>query len=243
MLMSLNNVGKRFGALQVLKDVSFDIQPGEIFGIAGPNGAGKSTLLNACTGLIRPDSGEVRFAGQRSDRLPPHRLCRLGIARTYQIAQVFDSLSVRENIETGAMFGAARLKSERRAALDELLGLIGLTHCLDARASDATLLQRKMIMLGAALATAPTLVFMDEPFGGLNSEEIDRYADLLLKLRHELGVSFVIVEHKMRALARLSNRLLILNFGQVLCVDTPQRVLSDPQVIDIYLGATGHAQG
>ena len=222
MLMSLNNVGKRFGALQVLKDVSFDIRPGEIFGIAGPNGAGKSTLLNACTGLIRPDSGQVHFAGQRTDRLPPHRLCHLGIARTYQIAQVFDSLSVRENIETGAMFGAARLKSERRATLKALFALIGLEHCLDERASDATLLQRKMIMLGAALATQPTL---------------------LLKLRQELGVSFVIVEHKMRALARLSNRLLILNFGQVMCVDTPQQVLNDPQVIDIYLGATGHAQG
>lgn len=243
MLMSLNGVCKHYGALQVLKDVSFEVQPGEIFGIAGPNGAGKSTLLNACTGLARPNQGQIHFNGQRSDRLPPHRLCELGIARTYQIPQVFNSLSVRENIETGAMFGDNSLKSEKAKRVDQLLTLLGLTDLAHANAASVDLLGRKMVMLGAALATNPTLVFMDEPFGGLNSEEIDRYAELVINLRKELGVSFVIVEHKMRALTQMANRLLILNFGQVLCLDTPDNVLRNQQVIDIYLGATGHAQG
>ncbi|MDG9759559.1 ATP-binding cassette domain-containing protein [Pseudomonas sediminis] len=243
MLMSLTGVTKRFGSLQVLNDVNFEVQAGEIFGIAGPNGAGKSTLLNACTGLVYPDSGQIVFSGQRTERLPPHRLCHLGIARTYQIPQVFESLSVRENIETGALFGDSTLKSTKQNRVDAILELLGLTALRDANASEGDLLTRKMVMLGAALATHPTLVFMDEPFGGLNSDEIDGYAELVLKLRKELGISFVIVEHKMRALTRLSNRLLILNFGSVLCLDTPQNVMADPQVIDTYLGATGHAQG
>jgi branched-chain amino acid transport system ATP-binding protein len=243
MLMSLNGVCKKYGALNVLKDVSFTVQPGEIFGIAGPNGAGKSTLLNACTGLARPDQGQIHFQGQRSDRLPPHRLCHLGIARTYQIPQVFNSLSVRENIETGAMFGDNSLKSDKRKRVDQLLELLQLHNVADSNSASVDLLARKMVMLGAALATQPTLVFMDEPFGGLNSEEIDRYAALVLSLRRELGVSFVIVEHKMRALTQMANRLLILNFGSVLCLDSPEQVMRDPQVIDIYLGATGHAQG
>ena len=243
MLMSLNGVCKKYGALNVLKDVSFEVQPGEIFGIAGPNGAGKSTLLNACTGLARPDKGQIHFSEQRTDRLPPNRLCQLGIARTYQIPQVFNSLSVRENIETGAMFGDSGLKSEKQRRVDELLELLELQHLANSNSASVDLLARKMVMLGAALATQPTLVFMDEPFGGLNSEEIDRYAELVIKLRRELGVSFVIVEHKMRALTQMANRLLILNFGSVLCLDTPENVLRDPHVIDIYLGATGHAQG
>lgn len=243
MLMSLNGVCKKYGAMNVLKDVSFEIHPGEILGIAGPNGAGKSTLLNACTGLARPDKGQINFASQRSDRLPPHRLCELGIARTYQIPQVFNSLSVRENIETGAMFGDKRLKSEKQQRVDQLLELLGIAHLAEANAAAVDLLARKMVMLGAALATKPTLVFMDEPFGGLNSEEIDHYAELMINLRKELGVSIVIVEHKMRALTKMASRLLILNFGQVLCLDTPEKVLRNQQVIDIYLGATGHAQG
>ena len=243
MLMSLSGVCKKYGAMNVLKDVSFEVQAGEIFGIAGPNGAGKSTLLNACTGLARPDKGQIHFADQRTDRLAPHRLCELGIARTYQIPQVFNSLSVRENIETGAMFGDNSLNSEKQQRVEHLLDLLSLREQAQTNAAAVDLLARKMVMLGAALATKPTLVFMDEPFGGLNSEEIDRYAELVINLRKELGVSFVIVEHKMRALTQMANRLLILNFGQVLCLDTPDKVLGNQQVIDIYLGATGHAQG
>ena len=113
MLMQLQGVSKRYGALQVLNDVSFSIEPGEIFGIAGPNGAGKSTLLNACTGLARPDRGQIHFQGKRTDRLSPNRLCQQGVARTYQIPQVFESLSVYQNIETGAMFGDNSLKSDK----------------------------------------------------------------------------------------------------------------------------------
>jgi len=242
MLMSLRGITKNFGALRVLDDINVDIEPGEILGIAGPNGAGKSTLLNACTGLIRPDKGSIFFQDQRVERRAPHRLCHMGIARTFQIPQVFDSLTVSENIEAGGWFGTRDKIEARRLRAGRILDVLGLAAHRNKPAGSVDLLTRKMTMLGAALSTAPSLVFMDEPFGGLSAVEIDAYAELVFGLRREFGVSFVIVEHKIRALARLSARLLILNFGTVLCLGAVQDVLNNREVIDIYLGASGHAE-
>jgi branched-chain amino acid transport system ATP-binding protein len=243
MLMSLRGVSKRFGALTVLNDISVDIEPGEILGIAGPNGAGKSTLLNACTGLFRPDRGQIHFKGQRTERCPPHRLCHMGLARTFQIPQVFESLSVEQNIETGGWFGTNETPHARQERTERILELLGLAERRHAPAATIDLYARKMVMLGAALATDPSLIFMDEPFGGLNGHEIDAYADLVLRLRQELGVAFVIVEHKIRALARLSSRLMILNFGHVLCLGTVAEVLGNAEAIDIYFGTSAIAAG
>jgi len=240
----VENVSKRYGALNVLSNVSLNVGAGEILGIAGPNGAGKSTLLNVCTGLTRPDRGTITYEGRCVKGWPQHKLCHLGITRTFQIPQVFESLTVFENIEIGALF---RKRSHRptgpalRDQIDDILERLGISARRDDSAGSVDLLTRKMIMLGAALATSPQIIFMDEPFGGLNRQEIDSYVALIEKIRSSSSIGFVIVEHKVRALSQLSNRILILNFGAVLCCDFPETVLRDARVIDVYLGGSLNA--
>lgn len=238
-LMALDQVTMRFGAVTALNDLSFDIRPGEIFGIAGPNGAGKSTLLNVCAGMLKPSSGAIRFDGTRVDGMKPHRLCRLGIARIFQIPQVFASLSVYENARTGALFGGkARGVPADRRTVEAALDLTGILDRADQPVATADLMTRKLTMLSAALATNPRVLFMDEPLAGLNPAEIDGFADLILDLHRSLDLSIVVVEHKVRALKRLSDRILILNFGSLLCIGDPETVMRDPKVIESYLGNT-----
>ena len=242
-ILVLEAVSKQFGALKALNDLSFDIRRGEILGIAGPNGAGKSTLLNVCSGVLKPTSGTLSFEGQPVAGLSPHRYCGLGIARTFQIPQVFSSMSVEDNVATGALFGPAeRLASAAiKARVDEALAITGLAAQRQQPAGQANLLTRKRIMLAAALATEPKLVFLDEPLSGLNGEEVEIFVALFRRLHNARGLTLVVVEHKVRALADLSDRILILNAGSLLCLDRPEAVLRDARVIDIYLGARNFA--
>jgi branched-chain amino acid transport system ATP-binding protein len=242
-IMALKGVSKRFGNLKALDELSFDISGGEILGIAGPNGAGKSTLLNVCTGVLKPSSGMLSFKGQAVAGLAAHRYCGLGIARTFQIPQIFSSMSVEDNVATGALFGPnERLASAAvKARVDEALAITGLAGQRHQPAGQADLLTRKRIMLAAALATEPKLVFLDEPLSGLNGEEVDIFVALFRRLHSALGLTLVVVEHKVRALADLSDRILILNAGALLCLDRPEAVLRDRRVIDIYLGARNFA--
>ena len=243
-IMKLEGITRRFGAFTALKNLDFEIGRGEIFGVAGPNGAGKSTLLNVCTGLLRMTEGSLYFDGYKMDRLRPHRFCQHGIGRTFQIPTILSSLTVEENVRTGAMFGstARHTPAEVRERTEAALELSNLKERRHHQTRTADLLTRKMVMLATALATDPKIVFMDEPFGGLNTREIGNYADIVQRLHQELQLGFVIVEHKIRALTRLSDRLLILNFGEILRVDTPEVILNDREVIDIYLGSSHHAQ-
>jgi branched-chain amino acid transport system ATP-binding protein len=242
-IMSLHQVSRRFGALKALDDLSFDIMSGEILGIAGPNGAGKTTLLNVCTGALTPSAGSVTFEGRAVAGLPAHRYCGLGIARTFQIPQIFSSMSVADNVATGALFGPARHAGAAavKAKVSEVLAITGLAGEGELPASRADLLTRKRIMLAAALATEPKLIFLDEPLSGLNAEEVDIFVGLFHRLHALLGLTLVVVEHKVRALASLSDRILILNAGSSLCLDRPEAVLRDARVIDIYLGARNFA--
>jgi branched-chain amino acid transport system ATP-binding protein len=242
-VMTLASVSRRFGLLRALDNLSFDIRAGEVLGIAGPNGAGKTTLLNVCTGVLPASSGSIQFEGHPVAGSPPHRCCHLGIARTFQIPQVFSSMSVEENVATGAEFGSrARAgAAARRSHVDEVLELVGLTGQRRRTASEVDLLTRKRIMLGAALATQPKIVFLDEPLSGLNAEEVDVFVALFRQLHKALNLTLVIVEHKVRALASVSGRILILNFGTLLCLDTPAAVLRDPRVIESYLGSQNFA--
>ncbi|MEZ5926000.1 MAG: ATP-binding cassette domain-containing protein [Hyphomicrobiaceae bacterium] len=237
-IMRLKGLSRRFGSLMALSDVTFDIKKGEILGIAGPNGAGKTTLLNLCTGALAPSSGQVIVDGEDLAGSRPHVFCRAGVARTFQVPQVFSSMTIRDNVWTGARFGLAgkRGGADPSDAADAALGETGLTRIADEPVARADLLTRKRAMLAAALATGPKLVFMDEPFGGLNAAEVDDFAGLIRKLFQQLRITFVVVEHKIRALSQLSDRMLILNFGRVLSLDTPERVLNDEEVIRIYLG-------
>ena len=236
--MSLECVSRRFGTLKALDELSFDIGTGEILGIAGPNGAGKTTLLNVCTGVLAASSGRVRFGEHVVSKLAPHQCCQLGIARTFQVPQVFSSLSVEDNVLMGSIFGqGARERvptGEPRA--HDIMEIVGLGRQRRLPASSADLVTRKRIMLAAALASRPKLLFLDEPLSGLNAEEVDMFVDLFKRLHATLKFTLVVVEHKVRALAALSQRILILNFGSILCLDRPEVVLRDPRVIDIYLG-------
>lgn len=238
-ILSLQEVVKRFGQLIALNNLSFEVLDGEIFGIAGPNGAGKSTLLNVVTGLIAPNRGTIEFAGEAIGGQPPHRICHHGIARTFQIPQVFSSMSIRDNVSIGATFGLACKPDgglSEVQQVDEILSLTGLTSKQDVPAGKIDLLSRKMTMLSAALATRPKLVFMDEPLAGFTRKEIARFADLILALHRDLRITFVLVEHKIRALTRLSDRIMIVHQGRRIALDQPEAVLSDPQVIEVYLG-------
>jgi branched-chain amino acid transport system ATP-binding protein len=237
-LMRLASVSRRFGSLMALADVSLDILPGEILGIAGPNGAGKTTLLNVATGALTPTSGQILVASSNLAGRRPHVFCRAGVARTFQIPQVFGSMTVGDNVWTGARFGLADKANyaDLRDAVAEALAETGLAQLAGEPVAKAGLLTRKRVMLAAALATRPKLLFMDEPFGGLNAEEVGSFAGLIRQLHARLGTTFVVVEHKIRALSAISQRMLILSFGSVLILDTPERVLKDEQVIQTYLG-------
>lgn len=242
-IMAVGHVSRRFGNLMALNDLSFEIAKGEILGIAGPNGAGKSTLLNVCTGVVPSSSGSIVFEGKPITGIAAHRICRIGIARTFQIPQIFSSMTVEENVSTGAMFGNPRRmdRDEARIQLGNVLEITGLARQRRQPASQADLLTRKRIMLAAALATEPRLLFLDEPLSGLNAEEVDLFVDLFRHLHAALGLTLVVVEHKVRALAELSNRILILNAGKRLSLDKPEAVLRDPRVIDVYLGSRNFA--
>jgi len=237
-VLSVSDITRRFGVLTALDGLSFDIRRGEILGIAGPNGAGKSTLLNVCSGALKAHGGSILMDGERVDGLPPYRLCHKGLGRTFQIPRVFDSLSVGENVMIGGSFGrAARTRrGELARQVDAVLKLTGLDSQRDTPAGLVDLLTRKLIMLAAVMATRSKLVLMDEPLAGLNAEETDRYVDLVLRLHSETGVTFALVEHKIRTLTRVCDRIMIMHFGRVLCIDTPQAVVRDQRVIDAYLG-------
>jgi branched-chain amino acid transport system ATP-binding protein len=231
----VDSASKRFGKFQALKDVSFKVSDGQILGIAGPNGAGKSTLLNVCTGVLQPSSGTISLDDHRTDKLPLRQMSKIGIARTFQIPQVFDSVDVETNIRIGSMFGRADGSVQDTDNVERVISLLDLQSVRYRQAGQADLLTRKMTMLAAALATKPKIIFMDEPFGGLNSDEIESYVDLVVRLNSKLGLTFVIVEHKMRALTQLSDRLLILNFGEVLCEGPPEEVMAHKEVNEAYL--------
>ncbi len=238
-LLVATGLTKRFGALTAIDDLSFEVGTGELFGIAGPNGAGKSTLLNLCTGQLRPDSGSLVFAGRDVAGKTPYTLCHAGIARTFQIPMIFESMNVRENIAIGAMFGGPELvqkKANRRDLIDTALEATGMADRADQRAGTLALLARKRTMLAAALATQPRLIFMDEPLGGLTVEEVDELIAVIRSLHDQFGITFVLVEHKIRALKELSDRIMIIHYGSRICLDVPEAVVKDEQVIDVYLG-------
>ncbi len=228
------NITKRFGALTALNDLSFSLNENEIFGIAGPNGAGKSTLLNVCSGNLAPTSGEILFEGKRVDGLPPYQVCHRGIGRTFQIPQVFSSMTIGDNITVGQTFGQGPGSDD--GTVERLLEISGLAAHRDEPAGKADLITRKMTMLTAVLATGPRVVFMDEPLAGLNSDEIQVFVALVSRLHRDMGLTFVMVEHKIRALSQLSDRLMVIHFGACICLDVPEVVVKDTQVIDVYLG-------
>jgi branched-chain amino acid transport system ATP-binding protein len=231
-------ITKRFGGLTAVSAVDFTLRKGEILGLIGPNGAGKTTLLNCITGFDSPDEGEVLLQGERIETLKPHAITRKGIARTFQIVQPFPSLTVLDNVTMGALFGAHKNGQEvarAREAAKEKLEIVGLTEKADNLASELTLAERKRLELAKSLATEPEILLLDEVNAGLNPAEIQVAISLIQKIR-EGGVTILVIEHLMKVIMGLSDRVIVLHHGEIIAEGLPREVTSDERVIKAYLG-------
>ena len=241
MLLETKNLYKSFGELVVVDHLNFDVKQGEIVGIAGPNGAGKSTLFDVITGFY-PAKGEVIFNNENILGLQPHKICHRGIARTFQTTQVFSTLPMRTNIGVGAHAGKKGDKDEEQI-IREIISFLDLGGKEEITASNLNYLDKKLTMLGAALATKPRLLLLDEPASGLSPTETIEFMESIKKINRELGVTIVIIEHIMKVIIGLCNRLMFLDNGQQVAIGPTQEVANDPRVIELYLGGSTNAGG
>jgi branched-chain amino acid transport system ATP-binding protein len=235
-LLEINGVSKRFGGVQAVEDLSFRVEQGEILALIGPNGAGKSTVFNLISGVDAPDSGQILFAGTDITGKPPYAVAHCGIARAHQVVQPLPDLSVLDNCLVGACYGRDDLPlAAGRAVVREVAALVGLADRLGVAAGQLTTAGKKRLELARALCGRPRLLLLDEVLAGLNPTEIDRMVDVILRIRAG-GVSILMVEHVMRAIMQVSDRIVVLNLGRHLAEGTPQNIASDPAVIEAYLG-------
>jgi branched-chain amino acid transport system ATP-binding protein len=238
-VLRISDVGMRFGGLWALSEVSFDVERGSVVGLIGPNGSGKTTLMNVISGVYKPTSGEVTYAGKRIADVPAHDVCHLGIARTFQIVKPFASLSVRENVAVGAMYGRNGGKRSTRASFEraqELLEIVGLARVAERPASDLTIPDRKRLEVAKALALDPDVLLLDEVMAGLNATEVEEALELLRDVNRR-GVTLIVVEHLMKAIVSISTTIVVLAEGKKIAQGAPSTVLASPQVIEAYLGS------
>lgn len=235
-LLSLQGVSKRFGGLQALTNVTFDLPEGQILGLIGPNGAGKTTLFNAINGVYPPEAGRIMFRNKDVTRAKPYDHAKLGMARTHQIVQPLNELSVRENVMVGACFGHERQDLGNAAKIaDEVLEFVGLAPRADQLAGSLNVAQKKRLEMARALAARPYLLLLDEVLAGLNPSEIDGMVQTVLKIR-EKGVTIIMIEHVMKAVMNVSDRIIVLDYGQQIAEGSPEEIAKDEKVIEAYLG-------
>lgn len=249
-LLEVESLSKSFRALKAISGLSFQVQEGEVLGLIGPNGAGKTTAINLIGGAIRPDTGEIRFRGERVTGLAPHLLARRGLVRTFQATNIYHSRKVWENAYRGAFvhaytgfwrafWNASHIREQRREARrrsDELLHQLGLGELAEERAGTLPYGSQKTLGLVMALAAEPRLVMLDEPAAGLSADEAAQVSSVIRKI-NERGVSVIVVDHNMRFISSICDRVTVLHHGTVLTVGTPAEVTADPRVIEAYLGS------
>lgn len=236
MILQVEGVSKRFGGLQALKAVTFDLPEGQILGLIGPNGAGKTTLFNVINGVYPPDEGRVVFRGQDITGRKPYEVAHLGLARTHQIVKPLRELTVLENVMVGACFGGAGMGlAEARRVAEEVLDFVGLADRADQLAGSLNVAQKKRLELARALASRPALLLLDEVLAGLNPVEISQMVDTVRRIRGQ-GVTIIMIEHVMHAVMNVSDRVLVLDYGELIAEGTPEEVSRDERVIEAYLG-------
>ena len=237
-LLEVTGVTKRFGGLTAVKDASFSVPTGEVLGILGPNGAGKTTLYNLLTGFIAPDEGSVRFQGRSVLGLAPHRIVRLGIARTFQLCRPFVGMTVLENVVVGglargALHGGA---GTREARARELIAQVGLAGKEEVPVEVLSYGDQRRLEIARALATGPKLLLLDEPFAGLGANEIADLSALIRRIHAAEGLTVLLIEHKLHEFMKLVDRVIALDFGEMIADDVPERIVKHPRVIEAYIG-------
>ncbi len=234
-LLEIVDVVKRFRGLTAIDSVSLSVEDGEIFAIIGPNGAGKTTLFNLIAGVFAPDEGEIKYAGARIDGREPEKICAAGIARTFQIVKPFPDLTVRDNVAIGAMLRAPDM-AQARGEADEILRKLDLFDKRAQKAGALTLPDRKRLEVARALATKPRIILLDEVMAGLRPTETDRMVGVLRDINRHDRLTIVMIEHVMRAVMALADRVHVLHHGASIAEGAPQQVTKDPHVIESYLG-------
>jgi branched-chain amino acid transport system ATP-binding protein len=234
-LIEVRNVSKQFGGLAALTDVSFVLNKGEILGLIGPNGAGKTTMFNVINGFYPPTKGDVFLKGERVSNLKPHVLCKLGVARTFQIVKPLQRMSTLDNV-----IASAFIRSKTKAQAEEIaVEVLKFTNLYDDRnliSKSLPLGKRKRLEIARALATQPEIILLDESFAGLNPTEINEQIEIVNKIRTERGITILIIEHHMKVIMSISDRIVVLTYGQKIAEGTPSEIGHNPLVIEAYLG-------
>ncbi len=235
-LLEVKGVSRFFGGLAALTEVSFDVVKGEILGLIGPNGAGKTTLFNVVNGFYSPSRGEVLFNGKRISGLRPHQICRLGVARTFQVVKPLQRMSVLDNVIVSA-FIRANSRAHAREIADETLRFTGLYEDRDLISKGLPLGKRKRLEIARALATQPQMILFDESCAGLTPTELDHSIEIIRKIK-ERGLTIMVIEHHMKVIMSISDRIVVLNYGEKIAEGTPSEITANPLVIEAYLGAS-----